>query len=166
MNIRVLVVDDEPLARVGITTRLGAYSDMLVVGECGTGEEALTSIPLASPDLISSTWRCLAFRESICCVRCPGSPPAASCFLPRMRSTPWTLLMWRRSTICSSRLTTLDSRLVSSVHGACYLSIARKPTSNGSMDSSRPQKSRQWRFHQAFPRAPGKRVYFCPGRGC
>ena len=52
MNIRVLVVDDEPLARVGITTRLGAYSDMLVVGECATGEEALTAIPQVSPDLI------------------------------------------------------------------------------------------------------------------
>jgi len=52
MNIRVLVVDDEPLARVGITTRLGIYSDMLVVGECATGEEALTAIPQVSPDLI------------------------------------------------------------------------------------------------------------------
>jgi two-component system LytT family response regulator len=52
MNIRVLVVDDEPLARVGITTRLGTYSDMQVVGECATGEEALTAIPQVSPDLI------------------------------------------------------------------------------------------------------------------
>ena len=52
MNIRVLVIDDEPLARLGITTRLGAYSDMLVVGECSTGEEALTSIPLVAPDLL------------------------------------------------------------------------------------------------------------------
>jgi two-component system LytT family response regulator len=52
MNIRVLVIDDEPLARLGISTRLGAYSDMLVVGECGTGEEALTSIPLVAPDLL------------------------------------------------------------------------------------------------------------------
>jgi two-component system LytT family response regulator len=52
MNIRVLVVDDEPLARLGITTRLGAYPDMLVVGECATGEEALAAIPRASPDLI------------------------------------------------------------------------------------------------------------------
>ena len=52
MNIRVLVVDDEPLARVGITTRLSAYSDMLVVGECSTGEEARTRIPQVSPDLI------------------------------------------------------------------------------------------------------------------
>ena len=33
MSIRVLVINDEPLARLGITTRLGAYSDMLMVGE-------------------------------------------------------------------------------------------------------------------------------------
>ncbi len=52
MNIRVLVIDDEPLARLGITTRLSAYSDMLVVGECSTGEAALTSIPLVAPDLL------------------------------------------------------------------------------------------------------------------
>jgi two-component system, LytTR family, response regulator len=52
MNIRVLVVDDEPLARLGITTRLGAYADMLVVGECSTGEQALASIPLVAPDLL------------------------------------------------------------------------------------------------------------------
>jgi len=52
MNVRILVVDDEPLARIGITTRLKAYSDMLVVGECATGEEALAKIPQVAPDLI------------------------------------------------------------------------------------------------------------------
>jgi two-component system LytT family response regulator len=52
MNIRVLVVDDEPLARVGITTRLRAYPDLLVVGECSTGEEARATIPQVLPDLI------------------------------------------------------------------------------------------------------------------
>jgi two-component system, LytTR family, response regulator len=52
MNIRVLVVDDEPLARVGIITRLSAYSDVLIVGECSTGEEARTKIPQLLPDLI------------------------------------------------------------------------------------------------------------------
>ena len=52
MKIRVLVVDDEPLARVGITTRLAAYPDMLVVAECSTGEQALASIPLVAPDLL------------------------------------------------------------------------------------------------------------------
>jgi two-component system LytT family response regulator len=52
MNIRVLVVDDEPLARVGILARISAYADMLVVGECSTGEEARAKIPQVSPDLI------------------------------------------------------------------------------------------------------------------
>jgi two-component system, LytTR family, response regulator len=52
LTIRVLVVDDEPLSRLGVTTRLGAYADMLVVGECATGEEALVSIPLIAPDLM------------------------------------------------------------------------------------------------------------------
>jgi two-component system LytT family response regulator len=52
MNVRVMVVDDEPLARLGVTTRLAAYSDMSIVGECGTGDEALAMIPRVSPDLI------------------------------------------------------------------------------------------------------------------
>lgn len=52
MNVRVLVVDDEPLARLGVTTRLAGYSDMSVVGECSTGDEALAMIPRVSPDLI------------------------------------------------------------------------------------------------------------------
>jgi two-component system, LytTR family, response regulator len=52
MSVRVLIVDDEPLARVGIATRLRAYSDMLIVGECSTGEEARARIPEVLPDLI------------------------------------------------------------------------------------------------------------------
>lgn len=36
----------------GITTRLSAYSDMLVVGTCCTGEEARVKIPQVLPDLI------------------------------------------------------------------------------------------------------------------
>jgi two-component system, LytTR family, response regulator len=52
MEVRVLVVDDEPLARLGITARLAQFSDMTVVGECVTGDEALAAIPRVSPDLI------------------------------------------------------------------------------------------------------------------
>ncbi|HVN92752.1 MAG TPA: LytTR family DNA-binding domain-containing protein [Terracidiphilus sp.] len=52
MIIRVLVVDDEPLARVGIISRLSACSDMQVVAECSTGEEARALITQMSPDLI------------------------------------------------------------------------------------------------------------------
>lgn len=52
MTIRVLIVDDEPLARLGVITRLRAHSDMLVVGECATGEEALQFISRLTPDLV------------------------------------------------------------------------------------------------------------------
>jgi two-component system, LytTR family, response regulator len=52
MNVRVLVIDDEPLARLGVCTRLAAFSDMMVVGECSTGDEALAVIPRLLPDLL------------------------------------------------------------------------------------------------------------------
>jgi two-component system, LytTR family, response regulator len=52
MDIRVLVVDDEPLARLGVTTRLARYEGMSIVGECETGDEALDMIPRVSPDLV------------------------------------------------------------------------------------------------------------------
>ena len=52
MDVRVLIVDDEPLARLGITERLKTFADMRVVGECGTAHEALDAIPRLSPDLI------------------------------------------------------------------------------------------------------------------
>lgn len=52
MIFRVMVVDDEPLARLGITARLQSHPDMTVVGECSTGEETIDSIPRLAPDLI------------------------------------------------------------------------------------------------------------------
>jgi len=52
MTIRVLVVDDEPLARLGVIARLQAYPDTSVCGECCTGEEALRMIPALLPDLV------------------------------------------------------------------------------------------------------------------
>jgi two-component system, LytTR family, response regulator len=50
--IRVMVVDDEPLARIGVTARLKMHSDIEVVGECDTGEEALRLLQMVKPDLI------------------------------------------------------------------------------------------------------------------
>jgi len=52
MTMRVLVVDDEPLARRGITTRLSAYTDVQVIGEAGDGEAALSVIAGEAPDLV------------------------------------------------------------------------------------------------------------------
>lgn len=50
--IQVLIVDDEPLAREGIRLLLQAQSDMRVVGECGTGIEALEFLRKHKVDLI------------------------------------------------------------------------------------------------------------------
>jgi two-component system, LytTR family, response regulator len=47
-----MVVDDEPLARLGVTARLQAHADVAVVGEFGSGEEAIEAIPRLAPDLL------------------------------------------------------------------------------------------------------------------
>ena len=40
MSVRVLVVDDHPLYREGLTTALAAAADVEVVGEAADGAEA------------------------------------------------------------------------------------------------------------------------------
>ena len=50
--IRVLIVDDEPIARDGIRTLLGSSDDVVVVGECGNGSEAVDAIRAKRPDLV------------------------------------------------------------------------------------------------------------------
>jgi two-component system LytT family response regulator len=52
MSVRVLIVDDEPLSRLGVTARLERHPDMEIVGECATGKEALRLIPRIAPDVI------------------------------------------------------------------------------------------------------------------
>jgi len=52
MNIRALIVDDEPLARKRIKSLLADQKDITVVAECGTGREAITLIQQRSPDLL------------------------------------------------------------------------------------------------------------------
>ncbi len=49
--IRVLVVDDHPIVRVGIVAIIQARADMTVVGQTGTGEEAIALHRTNSPDL-------------------------------------------------------------------------------------------------------------------
>jgi len=50
--IRTLIVDDEPLAREGIRLLLAAHSDLVVIGECANGDEAVEAIVADSPDLV------------------------------------------------------------------------------------------------------------------
>lgn len=50
--MRVLIVDDEPLARSGVVHRLRQFKDVEIVGECGDGVSAVEGILERSPDLV------------------------------------------------------------------------------------------------------------------
>jgi len=51
-DVRVLVVDDEPLARAGLRAILREERDLSVVGESGCGADAIAAIDALSPDLV------------------------------------------------------------------------------------------------------------------
>jgi two-component system LytT family response regulator len=51
-GIRALVVDDEPLARSNLTVLLRRDPEIDIVGECGSGMEALAEIRGSKPDLV------------------------------------------------------------------------------------------------------------------
>lgn len=50
-KMKVMVVDDHPLMRVGIAAIINARSDMTVVAQAGTGEEALALFDRHKPDI-------------------------------------------------------------------------------------------------------------------
>ena len=50
--MRVLIVDDEPLAREGVAMLLADHADIDVVGECVNGAQAIRSIFSMQPDLV------------------------------------------------------------------------------------------------------------------
>jgi two-component system LytT family response regulator len=52
MNIRVIIVDDEPLARLAVKVRLAQRSGFELVGEFGDGDSAHAGIAALRPDLV------------------------------------------------------------------------------------------------------------------
>jgi two-component system, NarL family, response regulator DevR len=51
-NLRILLVDDHEVVRLGLTTLLEDVPHTTVVGEAGTGEEALQACQSLAPDLV------------------------------------------------------------------------------------------------------------------
>jgi two-component system LytT family response regulator len=51
-KIRVLVADDEPLARRGVRQLLASHDDIIVVGESRNGPETLRALDALAPDLL------------------------------------------------------------------------------------------------------------------
>ena len=50
--ITVVVVDDHDLLREGVSACLGGFDDLDVVGEAGSGEEAITAVAELKPDVV------------------------------------------------------------------------------------------------------------------
>ena len=51
-KVRLLLVDDHPIVRVGLRTLLETEPDMQVVGEAGTGVEAVDLVAKLCPDVV------------------------------------------------------------------------------------------------------------------
>jgi two-component system LytT family response regulator len=51
-SIRAMIVDDEPLARSNLNVLLRLHPEIEIVGECGSGVEALAEIRNSRPDLV------------------------------------------------------------------------------------------------------------------
>jgi two-component system LytT family response regulator len=50
--MRVIIVDDEPLARAVLREHLGFFPDVEIIGECANGFEAVNAIAELAPDLV------------------------------------------------------------------------------------------------------------------
>ncbi|MBI2216873.1 MAG: response regulator transcription factor [Candidatus Rokubacteria bacterium] len=51
-KIRVLVVDDHPVVRVGLRTLLESEPDLVIIGEAGNGVEAVAGAQRLGPDVV------------------------------------------------------------------------------------------------------------------
>ncbi|MDT0610865.1 response regulator transcription factor [Streptomyces lancefieldiae] len=52
MTVHILIVDDHPVVRFGLRGMLEAYDDLRVVGEAGSGDEAIALASATSPDVV------------------------------------------------------------------------------------------------------------------
>jgi len=66
MKTRVLIVDDEPLARERIRTLLRDEPEIEIAGECANGDEAVSAVRSQAPDLVFLTCKCPGWTGSVC----------------------------------------------------------------------------------------------------
>jgi len=52
MSVHILIVDDHPVVRFGLRGMLEAYDDLRVVGEAGSGDEAIVLAAATRPDVV------------------------------------------------------------------------------------------------------------------
>jgi signal transduction histidine kinase len=129
--VRVVLVDDHPLAREGVRRLLEARQDVVVVGEAGNGVEGIERSLALRPDvrvLMLTTFahdehlvrRCGPARAGTCSrARAPTSSPRrfrrctrAARWLPRRSRRGWSIgsARWLSASICRSRSPSASSR--------------------------------------------------------
>jgi DNA-binding NarL/FixJ family response regulator len=52
LPVRILIVDDDPLVRAGLTMILGGTPDLTVVGEAADGTEVIAAVDACTPDVV------------------------------------------------------------------------------------------------------------------
>jgi CheY-like chemotaxis protein len=100
--IRVLVADDDPLVRVGLSMVLGADADIVVVGEAGNGAEAVESARRLRPDVVLMDIRMpdtdgLAATEELTTSRSSSSPRSTPTSTSSTRCAPVPRASWSRT---------------------------------------------------------------------
>src|SRR4051812_19358359 len=76
-KIRVLLVDDHVVVRVGLGFMVNNQPDMTVVGEAGTGAEALEMFAKSTPDIVLMDLRLPDITGIECTARLRKADPAA-----------------------------------------------------------------------------------------
>lgn len=51
-KIRILLADDHPFLRLGLSTLIAVEKDMTLVGEAENGEEAIRAVERLAPDVV------------------------------------------------------------------------------------------------------------------
>ncbi|GAA5167292.1 response regulator [Ornithinimicrobium tianjinense] len=76
--VRVLVVDDHPVVRAGLSALLGVQPGLQVVGEAGGGEEAIRLAAELGPDVILCDLRLGEGPDGVAVTRAVRARPAAA----------------------------------------------------------------------------------------
>lgn len=81
MSIRIMIIDDHPVVRVGLASMLSTQPGIQVVGSASGGMEALALLDTISPDVILMDLRMsgMSGLEAIRAVNARPDPPGSSC---------------------------------------------------------------------------------------
>jgi DNA-binding NarL/FixJ family response regulator len=52
VTVRIVLADDQPLVRAGLRVLIADHPDLVIVGEAGTGAEAVQIVPETHPDVV------------------------------------------------------------------------------------------------------------------